>query len=212
MGRRSAMPLGPTPCSRIFSPCASVYEGNPARPGARSAQLGSWWTGTIQMGAPCSQREWSSSPFASRGEWHSPHFATSSTRYRPRSTWDSGEACETLRGAMVAFLPPGAVEGVDDGKTAASRIKKHKKIRDVTGVCLRCRFAAGARLRADLELSACGTRPARISRLELTEISLWEPLTSGGGARTLVRAKRGRGSNQGFSPGNFRPRLFPQTL
>src|SRR5690348_824330 len=39
----------------------------------------------IQMGAPCSQACWSNSPRPSRGVWHSAHFATSSTKYLPRS-------------------------------------------------------------------------------------------------------------------------------
>lgn len=86
IGGRKASPFGPVPSSNTFSACASVKLGNPASAGARSAQLAMGATGLIQMGAPLSQAPASSSPSGLRGVWHSGHFATSSTRYRPRST------------------------------------------------------------------------------------------------------------------------------
>lgn len=96
----------------------------PVSAGARSAQLGIGFTGMIQIGAPCSQACRSSSPCAFRGVWHSAHFATSSTRYRPRSVSpDSGDLVpcfarttettsatatnSTEKPTFVCILPPG---------------------------------------------------------------------------------------------------------
>src|SRR5258708_14034808 len=86
IGGRKSSPFGPVPSSNTFSAWASVKLGNPASAGAWSAQFGMAATGLIQIGAPRSHAVESSSPFALRGVWHSGHLATSSTRYRPRST------------------------------------------------------------------------------------------------------------------------------
>jgi hypothetical protein len=85
IGGRSASPFGPVPSSKTRSACASVMLGKPASAGARSAQFAMGATGLIQIGAPRSHAAASSSPSGLRGVWHSGHFATSSTRYRPRS-------------------------------------------------------------------------------------------------------------------------------
>src|ERR1700723_846122 len=84
IGGRKTSPWGPVPFSKTLSPCSSVRLGNPERGGACSAQFLTGATGRIQIVEPCIHRDESSSPFASRGVWHSAHFATSSTRYRPR--------------------------------------------------------------------------------------------------------------------------------
>src|SRR5262245_58246535 len=45
------------------------------------------WSGATskRLATPASERDSSSSPFASRGVWHSPHDATLRTRYSPRT-------------------------------------------------------------------------------------------------------------------------------
>src|SRR5258708_7315536 len=85
MGGRSVSPFAPVPSSRIFPACSSVTLGSPAKAGAVSGQFGIGGTGRNQIGGPRRHAAPSSSPSAFRGVWHSEHFATSSTRYRPRS-------------------------------------------------------------------------------------------------------------------------------
>src|SRR6266852_9242355 len=86
IGGRRGSPFGPVPSSNTFSAWAYVRPGKPASAGAWSAQFGMAATGLIQIGAPRSHAAGSNSPFGLRGVWHSGHLATSSTRYRPRST------------------------------------------------------------------------------------------------------------------------------
>ena len=177
MGGRNISPSGPVPFSKMVANCSSVKLGRPAKGGAVSAQGCIGATGLIQMLAPCSQASVCRSPRPFRGVWHSPHIATSSTRYFPRST-------SALR-EDAAFC---ALAKRHDPKATRARAKQTTPIAastdlTVMGIGFSSRLAiSGRREILHGPREAIPVAPPRLAQYILGVLTFrWAEKTSGGG-------------------------------
>src|SRR6266536_5156800 len=112
MGGRTRMPLVDSPVLNSATASASLQRGKPAMPGARAAQIGTGTVGSNAKAAPCNFLPVIGSPCSSCGVWQSPHRATLSIRYFPRSILgsDAGGLSAAQLNASKPIKPAAAMQ------------------------------------------------------------------------------------------------------
>ena len=106
--------------------CSSVKFGSPASLGARYPQSVTGCTGRNHIGAPISHCFSSHPPCPSLGVWHSPHFATCSTRYSPRATGACGKEAAANPVTTISSTRPARTRFVREFIMAESGIREFR--------------------------------------------------------------------------------------